>query len=357
MFKYNNQKVIEHLNILHSKNIIIPLESLLDLAVLRSLFELGFLLVSPSTEYEWLLFLIKKAFEDGVLTTNDVAFQSMLYLLASHYNIKFEQAQFENLRQFSSIIKTKYGSYALDYLRGEKRTNQLIGYNIGLYSSRSIRTWDSKMEIYSGINLSYLLAYVEAEREENTIIKNGNVEQVLCNLVIDGFAINPGVEVEDNQIFGFYKRIIKKSETNQIINSLEYLKHEAFISAIEVFLLQDIIGNNMLPVGHNQCPINGIKTSTKVCEIKNALKALSFCYNCLLAVQAQKDDDSDWISRAELICSKSDQCCAACKEKKIVCRRLRIIAIIADQGDRNRESFDILRQDSEYNGSYFIHDL
>lgn len=86
-----------------------------------------------------------------------VDFQIFLCMLTSHYKIKFEYTWFDNLGQFSSIIKTKYDSYALDYIRGEKTANHSIGYNILLHTSRLIRSWDSCHQLYFGINLPYLL--------------------------------------------------------------------------------------------------------------------------------------------------------------------------------------------------------
>ena len=74
--------------------------------------------------------------------------------------------------------------------------NHSIGYNILLYSSRSTRSWDSCHQLYFGINLSYLIAYIAAERDENAAIKSENLEQVRCNLPMDGFSINQSVEVK-----------------------------------------------------------------------------------------------------------------------------------------------------------------
>lgn len=349
-------QIKQELSNLKEYGIIVPVSALLDKKATRSLMSLSWLLFEPESTKELLLFLLHKAISTNEMSTTHLTFQSSLFLLSQYYNIPLPKETFCELRSFCEIMSQRFTSNSVTFLRHCSQANPKLN-SFGLYSARSIREWSQGIEIEESVAITSLLTFLSFKRKA---IMNQNAnenEEIPCILSLDGFVISPAGEVWHDKVYGLYKQTITIDKAKEILNDIQKLNDAKYIGTVEIYSLSDINGDRFHPIAVIPVSQHGKRTTQeKVSEIQHVLKHLSLCYDCMHDDFVEhKSMDGDWFTRVKGVCNSSEGVCSKCNEKRRKCKRVKLIAAVADQGDMNLTAFKILQETN--NNIIFIHDL
>lgn len=243
-----SEQIRSQVDFLSSKGIVIQKNMLYDESVRRSILTLGKLLSNPASVEELLVFLLDKALANGDMQPSHLTFQSSLLTLTQHYGVRVPSECFSELRKFCQIASLRFSHNCIDFFRHCNQLNKSSIKSFGLFSARSIRNWNKGFEVELGVSSSAILSFLSDKSTQSMTKSSHGKGEILSIMSLDGITISPGVEIHGGKVYGIEGKEISVSEARKLMCDLNLMADLKFVASIEVFSLNDAIGNRFLPV-------------------------------------------------------------------------------------------------------------